>query len=196
MTSPGPSRPKRRYAASPSCPKRIPMRKRTCGRPTTNCATCSTAVRRSSTRSSSKARPLFPGLVSDNIERLLGVPPAEAASFEWWRDNLHPEDRDRVISAVTREFARDGCSIEYRLRRRDGTYRWVEDNNRVLRDAVGQATEVVGMWTDITERKTARKRGAAAGTATEFVFSQGQRLDLRCWTRTCDISRSTIRWPR
>ena len=43
--------------------------------------------------------------------------------------------------------------MEYRFRHRDGTYRWVEDNNRVLRDATGQPDEVVGIWTDITQRK-------------------------------------------
>ena len=94
---------------------------------------------------------IIPVIVSDNVERLLGVTPA-AASFDWWRDSLHPEDRDRVMSTATREFARDGYSMEYRLRHRDGTYRWVEDTNRVLRDAAGQAIEVVGVWTDVTER--------------------------------------------
>jgi PAS domain S-box-containing protein len=96
---------------------------------------------------------IIPVMVSDNIERLLGVTPAEAARFEWWLESVHPEDRDRVISTVTGEFARDGHSMEYRLRHRDGTYRWVEDNTRVLRDAAGQPTEVVGVLMDITERK-------------------------------------------
>ena len=96
---------------------------------------------------------IIPVFVSGNVERLLGVTPSEAASFEWWRDSLHPEDRGRALSTAAKEFARDGFSMEYRLRCRDGTYRWVEDSNRVLRDAAGQPTEVVGVWTDITERK-------------------------------------------
>ena len=121
---------------------------------------------------------ITPIMVSDNIERLLGVTFAEAGSSEWWRESLHPEDRDRVLSTVTREFARDGCSIEYRLRHRDGTYRWVEDNARVLRDAAGRPAEVVGVWTDITQRKQLQSevalrekqlnsffRGATAGLA-------------------------------
>ena len=39
---------------------------------------------------------IIPVMVSDNIERLLGVTPAEAASFQWWLESLHPEDRDRA----------------------------------------------------------------------------------------------------
>ena len=68
--------------------------------------------------------------------------------------------------------------MEYRLRHRDGTYRWIEDSNRVLRDAAGQPAEVVGVWTDITQRKRLQDevslreeqlnsffRGATAGLA-------------------------------
>ncbi len=47
----------------------------------------------------------------------------------------------------------EGCTIEYRIRHKDGTYRWIEDNKRVVRDAAGQPTEIVGVWTDVTERK-------------------------------------------
>ena len=67
--------------------------------------------------------------MSENIERLLGVTPAESARYEWWLESLHPEDRDRVVSTATTELFRDGYSMEYRLRHRDGTYRWIEDNN-------------------------------------------------------------------
>lgn len=94
-----------------------------------------------------------PTVVSDNMEQFLGVTVAESGSYDWWLTSLHPADRDRVVRDATAAFARGGYSMEYRLQHKDGTYRWIEDNNRVILDASGQPKEAVGVWTDITERK-------------------------------------------
>ena len=44
-------------------------------------------------------------------------------------------------------------SSEYRFRKKDGSYCWVSDELRVVRDAAGEPIEVVGAWSDITARK-------------------------------------------
>ena len=99
-----------------------------------------------------------PILVSENIERLLGVTAAESMSYEWWLDSLHPEDRDRVTRVLTEALKGDGYAMEYRLRHKDGSYHWVQDNNRAVRDAAGQTQQMMGVWTDITERKRNEER--------------------------------------
>lgn len=96
---------------------------------------------------------IIPVLVSDNIHRLLGVSPQEATSFEWWQESLHPEDRARVVTLAVKAFQESGYSAEYRIRHQDGSFRWVEDKNRVVRDSSGRRTQAVGVWIDITERK-------------------------------------------
>lgn len=101
-----------------------------------------------------KNQRMTPTVVSDNIERLLGVTAGES-TYEWWLESLHPDDRERVLSKVNASLSGDGYSMEYRLRHKDGCYHWVEDKNRVVRDGSGVATEAVGVWTDITERKQA-----------------------------------------
>jgi PAS domain S-box-containing protein len=98
-----------------------------------------------------------PTVVSDNIERLLGVR-VEESTHEWWLESLHPDDRERVLNTVSESLSGDGYWMEYRIRHKDGSYHWVEDNNRVVRDALGEATDAVGVWTDITERKQAEER--------------------------------------
>jgi PAS domain S-box-containing protein len=98
-----------------------------------------------------------PTVVSDNIERLLGVS-VEESTHEWWLESLHPDDRERVLNTVSESLSGDGYSMEYRIRHKDGSYHWVEDNNRVVRDEFGEATDAVGVWTDITERKQAEER--------------------------------------
>jgi PAS domain S-box-containing protein len=112
----------------------------------------------------SKHTPLF---VSENVERLLGFSVAESMSYEWWHGSLHPEERERVLATVIKGMARGGHSMQYRLRHKDGTYRWVEDHSRVVRDTAGQPVELVGLWTDITEGKRAEEFHARLVTAVE-----------------------------
>ena len=95
---------------------------------------------------------IIPEIMSDNMERLLGVT-GKDTHFEWWKENLHPEDRERAMTVLAQGLKGDGYSMVYRIRHKDGTYRWVEDNNRVVRDVYGRSKEMVGVWTDITERK-------------------------------------------
>ena len=97
-----------------------------------------------------RVTPLF---VSENIERLMGHANAEAMRYGWFIENIHPEDRDRMLAQIGFGWEKDGYSNEFRFRASDGSYRWVLDNNRVLRNEAGAPREVIGVWTDITDRK-------------------------------------------
>ena len=99
---------------------------------------------------------VIPTFVSANIERLLGTPADEADSQEWWLESLHPEDHDRMLATLASGIKTGGYTAEYRLRHRDGSYRWIVDSNRVVYDAAGQPQEIAGVWTDITEHKRER----------------------------------------
>jgi PAS domain S-box-containing protein len=101
---------------------------------------------------------VVPILVSENIERLLGVTVAKSMTYEWWLDSLHPEDRDRAVGVMTEAIKGSSYSMEYRLRHKDGSYHWVEDKNRVVCDAAGKPQQMVGVWTDVTERKQTEER--------------------------------------
>ena len=45
--------------------------------------------------------------------------------------------------------------VEYRFRKKDGSYCWVSDEQHLIRDASGSPIEVVGSWSDIDARKAA-----------------------------------------
>ena len=96
-----------------------------------------------------------PVVVSDNVERLLGYSVEEAHSYQWWLSVLHPEDRERVLQTVAEGIPAGGFTMEYRVRHKDGTYRWVEDSNRALRTEGATVVESVGVMIDVTERKRA-----------------------------------------
>jgi signal transduction histidine kinase len=50
-------------------------------------------------------------------------------------------------------FTEDHLDLEYRFRHKDGTYRWIREENRLVRDKERRPQEVIGYWTDITEHK-------------------------------------------
>jgi diguanylate cyclase (GGDEF)-like protein/PAS domain S-box-containing protein len=73
-----------------------------------------------------------------------------------WIDRLHPEDRDRVLRAAHHhaEGQIPKFHVEYRMRCKDGSYKWILDRGKVIsRDATGQPLRIIGVHTDITARK-------------------------------------------
>jgi PAS domain S-box-containing protein len=83
-----------------------------------------------------------------------GYAPDEAISPEWWRERLHREDREEVLSALDSAI-RDGQDrwlARYRFRRKDGSYAWVMARGYVLRDEQGKAVRVTGSMIDLTEK--------------------------------------------
>ena len=110
---------------------------------------------------------IVPVVVSDNIQQMLGFTVAEAGSYQWLVEQLHPDDRERVVATIGEKLNHDGYLMDYRLRHKDGTYRWLEDRTRIVKNASGEPMEIVGVWTDITERKRAEEilRGASSTVA-------------------------------
>ena len=90
---------------------------------------------------------------------MFGYTPEEP-SFKTFMNLLHPDDRDRVSRLVSefRGGERSDDEIEFRLRTRDGEWRWVLSRAKVTaRDAVGRPVRLVGTITDITPRKQAEE---------------------------------------
>jgi adenylate cyclase len=103
-----------------------------------------------------------PTFVSPNITEWLGYEPEEYLKDpEFWRNRVHPEDLTRVEAESVSLFKSGRHATEYRFRKQDGTYCWVSDTQRLLRDATGKPAEVVGSWSDIGDRKRAEKAEAA-----------------------------------
>lgn len=93
-----------------------------------------------------------PSWTSDNICSFTGYNVAEASEQDWWSNHVHPEDLERVLASNTNLLNREQILVQYRFRKKDNSYLWVQDEKRLLRDAQGNPSEVIGAWTDITER--------------------------------------------
>lgn len=111
-----------------------------------------------------KARDDFaPTFVSDNLESLLGYTPGEyLGNPDFWREHVHPEDLAGAEAGIDALLDTGRQTLEYRFRRKDGAYCWVNDEQHLVRDTAGAPLEVVGSWSDISARKTAEEGGDAA----------------------------------
>ncbi|MEE8553681.1 MAG: PAS domain-containing protein, partial [Desulfobacterales bacterium] len=92
--------------------------------------------------------------ISENIKEQMGFEPHEFMDNpEFWSKNIHSNDSPRVFKELSRLFDHNYHSHEYRFKHKDGNYRWMQDELRLVRDNEGNPVEIVGCWIDITDRK-------------------------------------------
>ncbi len=99
------------------------------------------------------AEGFVPTWVSENVTRLLGYEVSEVLQPTWWVSHLHPSDRSRVLAEIPTLLRQGEVTLEYQFQGKNGAYRWIHDEARLLRDPRGLPVEVFGAWLDITERK-------------------------------------------
>ncbi len=94
-------------------------------------------------------------------ERILYVSPAFAtiwgrsvesllASPRIWMDSIHPDDRERVISAALGEARIAQDAKQYRIVRPDGSVRRIEDRAYPVRNGRGEVYRLAGVARDVT----------------------------------------------
>ena len=93
---------------------------------------------------------------SENITEILGYEMSECLEdSKFWIDRVHPEDAQQIFSGVSKLFENGHDIHEYRFRHKDGNYRWMRDQAKLVKDDYGNLIEIVGSWVDISERKVA-----------------------------------------
>ena len=96
--------------------------------------------------------------ISENIKEQMGFEPHEFIDNpEFWSKNIHPEDASHVFDELPQLFELNYHSHEYRFKHKDGNYKWMYDEMRLIRDNEGNPIEIVGYWIDITNRKQAEE---------------------------------------
>jgi PAS domain S-box-containing protein len=86
------------------------------------------------------------------------VPPP-GDGYNVWKENLHPDDRERVLSTMKQaeESGANEWEQEYKFYRGDGSLAIVLDRALILRDDEGSIERIIGAMNDITLEKEAEK---------------------------------------
>ena len=92
--------------------------------------------------------------IGENVTEMLGYGLDDVMKPMWWQERVHPEDLPAVSAQIGTELLSGGrLAQEYRFRHQNGAYRWVRSEMRLLRGVAAHLVEVVGSWSDITDRK-------------------------------------------
>jgi signal transduction histidine kinase len=98
---------------------------------------------------------------------------------------VHPDDRDGLIAAIDDAIARCGAyAHQYRVRRVDGNYYWIEANGRVDRGADGAPSLFPGVLIDVDERRAVEAERDRAITALRTLNDE---LEQRVTERTAEL---------
>ena len=144
---------------------------------------------------------------SDNFADLIDLPPrADGETLDAMKilDRIHPAD----VEALVRDFSADSRAAgsfhkEFRVRRRDGSVRWIASRGRFFTDAGGQPQRMLSLSFDNTARKTAERANAElaaiVASSVDAIVSVDTRGNVTSLERRC---RATVRnragsddWP-
>ncbi|CAA9492963.1 MAG: Two-component system sensor histidine kinase [uncultured Solirubrobacteraceae bacterium] len=122
-------------------------------------------------------------LISDEIERISGHPPADFidSAVRTFASIIHPDDRERVENAVFEACkARRPFVLEYRIQHADGDARWVLERGQLVHGTNGR-TWLDGAIFDISARREAeeerRRREAEQARVAELRASRARIIE-------------------
>ncbi len=109
---------------------------------------------------------------NDRLYEMLGLSRSEVfSSFELFVELLHPEDRQRVLDAISAHIERGvKYSEEFRLRNSSGDYAYCIGRGVAQRDESGTPVRMAGTVTDITERKRSEDKLSASEAELRALF--------------------------
>ncbi len=95
--------------------------------------------------------------------------------FGEWESRVHPDDFAAVQSKLQR-FLQDPAgsyATEFRLRHRDGSYRWIYTQAQLFHDGAGKPLRMLGCHVDVTERKQAEESLRESEDRYRKIFEEG-----------------------
>jgi PAS domain S-box-containing protein len=118
------------------------------------------------------------GYGSPRMRQLLGLPPGpDTQPLDPRREEVerqvHPDDLERRRIAMEDHLAgrTDAYNVDYRVRRPDGRWHWIQVHGRCMRDTEGQPLQMAGSVIDIDARKRAEESLRASEERLALVIS-------------------------
>jgi PAS domain S-box-containing protein len=129
--------------------------------------------------------------VDEAFARSFGLDPTvgrEGLSLAQVIETVHPDDRDALTAAIGTALAQGGpYAHQYRTKRADGLYYWLEANGRVEHAPDGTPLRFPGVLIDVEERRAVE---AERERVTEQLRSLNETLEQRVVERTAELMRT------
>ncbi len=108
-----------------------------------------------------------------------------------WAEGVHPDDFQACLDVYRGAFERrERFSMDYRLRRNDGEYRWIQDDGCPRFDTQGQFIGYIGYCLDITERKLANEILQESDQRFRKLLNEISTVAVQCY----DADLTTLYW--
>ncbi|KYC43188.1 hybrid sensor histidine kinase/response regulator [Scytonema hofmannii PCC 7110] len=129
--------------------------------------------------------------ISDNVTAQLGYQPQDFIEVHnFWIKHIHPDDLATVLTQLSCLFEQEHLVLEYRFLHKDGTYKWMCDEIKLVQNPNGNVQEIVGMWYDINQRKQAeekvREQAALLDITTDAIFVQDLNNQILFWNKSAE----------
>lgn len=112
---------------------------------------------------------------NDRLYEIFGYTREEVKNpgLAFMNEILHPDDKERVNAALQRSI-REGVPYdsEYRVKHRDGYYKYIHGKGKPVYDENGRLTRLVGIGIDIDERKKAEESSRQSEERFSGIFNQ------------------------
>lgn len=126
--------------------------------------------------------------VDEGFAFAFGLDPAlgrDGLSLEQVVETVHPEDRAGLMGAIAEVISRGGAyAHQYRVRRADGNYYWIEANGRVDCTEDGTPLSFPGVLIDVEDRRSIE---AERDRATAALRALNETLEQRVAERTAEL---------
>ena len=94
--------------------------------------------------------------ISENVTVIIGYQSSDFLDNpSFWADHIHPDEKEHILNELNILFEKEQLMCEYRFLHKDGSYRWMRDEMKLIRGASGNPLEIIGSWSDINLRKEA-----------------------------------------
>ena len=123
------------------------------------------------------------------LEQVLGYSPDELrGGMTQWEKMIHLEDRDKVLRILKiGERYLTPFDAQYRIRHKDGSYRWVHDRGNFMMGGPGKKICMIGMIQDITASRQAEKALQESEAQYHSLFKKNQAAMLMIDPETAAI---------
>jgi len=92
------------------------------------------------------------------LEQLYGLSPGTIKTYQNWRQLTHPDDIVKIETERDDKIAKhEPFDLEFRIFHKSGDIRWLSAKGGAIYNNEGNIVRVLGINTDITERKKAEE---------------------------------------